>query len=313
MNLFSVLEERILARFPDVELRKNEPMEQHTSFRIGGPALLMVLPKTEEELLELCRIARETDVEPLVIGNGSNLLVADEGISAFVVKTFDGLKEIRLEGDHELVVQSGALLSQAASFALNRGLSGMEFAQGIPGTIGGAVVMNAGAYGGEMRDVVTETSYLDLKTGEIRKACGQAQEFSYRNSIFSNGEKIIFRVRLRLRPDDPESIRARMESYSRRRRESQPLDRPSAGSTFKRPQGHFAAALIDQAGLKGFTVGGAQVSPKHAGFIVNLGNATCGDVLRLVEQVRKRVLYNSGVRLDLEVRVLGADGKMKFC
>lgn len=308
MDSFSLLEARILAALPGIELRRQEPMARHTSFHIGGPAKLMALPKTEEELEALLGITREADIVPLLMGNGSNLLVADEGLSALVIKTFEGLGEIRLEKERELVVQSGALLSKTASFALKCGLSGLEFAHGIPGTIGGGVVMNAGAYGGEMRDVVTESVYWDEQTGTIKKAVGQTHAFSYRHSIFSDGGKHIFHVRMRLTPDDPRAIRTRMESLSRRRRESQPLDIPSAGSVFRRPKGQFAAALIDQAGLKGVSVGGAQVSQKHAGFIVNRGEATCRDVLNLIQLVRRRVFDAFGVRLELELRVLGMDG-----
>ena len=307
MDRVSQLEQSLRARMPALDLRAEEPMSRHTAFRIGGPARLMALPKTASELSELCKWAAEQGIAPYFMGNGSNLLVADQGLSALVVKTCDGLSRLSITDDGLLFAESGALLSKAAQFAKQQGLSGLEFAHGIPGTVGGAITMNAGAYGGEMKDVVWKTAFCHAATGEPGVLEGADHGFVYRGSAFSNGGRVITGVYFRLTPDDPAEIAARMEDLARRRRESQPLDLPSAGSTFRRPEGHYAAALIDRAGLKGLQVGGAQVSPKHAGFVVNVGGATCADVLALIGQIKTRVKQMFDVELELEVKVWGAD------
>lgn len=287
---------------PAVELREWEPMARHTTFRIGGPVRLMALPKTAEEAEQVLRLAAEREIQPFFLGNGSNLLVADEGYHGFALKLAGELDRIHMR-EGRLSAGGAVLLSRLAGVALSRGLSGLEFAHGIPGSLGGAVTMNAGAYGGEMVQVVASVTCLSRR-GEVETVPAERCAFSYRHSAFSDGGRLILKVEFCLRPGDPEEIRAKMEDYAQRRREKQPLEYPSAGSMFKRPKGHYAAALIEQCGLKGLTVGGAQVSEKHAGFVINRGGATCGDVLSLVEQVRERVLAQTGVELEMEVRVL---------
>lgn len=300
MDQFVHLREKLSRFCPSLELRIQEPMSRHTSFHIGGPAALMALPRTVEEASIAVKMAMELELEPFFMGNGSNLLVADEGVERFLIKTVPGLEACRLQ-EREILADSGVPLARLAVFARDRGLSGLEFAHGIPGSLGGAVTMNAGAYGGEMAQVVRNVTCLTAQgTVETVTECG----FSYRKSCFSDGKRLILSVKLGLEPGDPETIRSRMEELSARRHDKQPLEYPSAGSMFKRPEGYYAAALIDQCGLKGLAVGGAQVSEKHAGFVVNRGGATCRDVLELVEQVRSRVLAQTGVELEMEVRVL---------
>jgi UDP-N-acetylmuramate dehydrogenase len=309
MDRFLQLEQELNKMLPSLALRKQEPMQRHTAFRIGGPVRLMALPKSAEELAVLCRLSAAHGVRPYFMGNGSNLLVADDGLDGLVIKLHDGFSSMRLLEGGILFAESGVLLAQAAVFAKQNGLSGLEFAHGIPGTVGGAVIMNAGAYGGEMKDVVLRTEFCRADTGEAGSVSGEAHQFVYRGSAFSDGTRVITGVYFQLTPGDPVEIGKKMEELSRRRRESQPLDLPSAGSTFKRPAGHYAAALIDQAGLKGFSVGGAQVSPKHAGFVVNYDHATCQDVLSLVEQVQRQVKEQFGVSLELEVKIWKSEPK----
>ena len=303
MDRFEQLAAALRAGCPDLELREQEPMSRHTTFRIGGPVRLMALPKTEKEAQAVLKTAWELECPPFFLGNGSNLLVADAGYEGFVLKLARGMDQVQ-EVNRRLVAGSAMLLSQLAWAALGRGLAGLEFAHGIPGSLGGAVTMNAGAYGGEMAQVVTAVTCL-TRRGELETVPADRCAFSYRHSAFSDGSRLILRVEFFLPQGDPEEIRAKIEDLARRRKEKQPLELPSAGSMFKRPPGHFAAALIDQCGLKGLTVGGAQVSEKHAGFVVNRGGATCADVLALVDQVRERVLRQTGVELEMEVRVLG--------
>lgn len=301
MDVFSALKTELSRRCPSLELREEEPMWAHTSFRIGGPAALMALPRSAGEARTAIERAARLGVEPVYMGNGSNLLVADSGVRAFVLKSFDGLGGISLEGGTTIVAESGVLLSRLAVFAMEHELTGMEFAHGIPGTLGGAVTMNAGAYGGEMAQIVQETHFLD-REGKRGTLTGRAHDFSYRHSAFSDGRRFLLEVKLTLQPGDGAAIRARMTELGEQRRSKQPLEYPSAGSTFKRPEGHFAAALIDQCGLKGLTIGGAQVSEKHAGFLINRGGATCDDMMRLIDRVRETVLKQTGVELELEVR-----------
>ena len=304
MDRFETLIQMLRRRVPGLELREQEPMSRHTSFRIGGPVRLMALPRSEEEAAQAVRAAAELELPPFFMGNGSNLLVADQGAEVFVVKTFDGLNRLETDGAGGVTAGSGVLLSRLANFALANSLTGLEFAHGIPGSLGGAVTMNAGAYDGEMKQVVVSTVCLTA-SGELEQVRGQAQDFSYRRSTFSDGRRLILGASLRLRPGDPTAIRARMEELSARRKEKQPLEYPSTGSTFKRPEGQFAAALIDRCGLKGCAVGGAQVSEKHAGFVINRGGATCGDVLRLIEHIQQTVFRQTGVALEPEVKLLG--------
>jgi UDP-N-acetylmuramate dehydrogenase len=287
---------------PSIECRLNEPMKNHTSFRIGGPVRAMFLPKSEAELTELCTVLRDSGVRPLIMGNGTNLLADDKPLDLIVAKT-SGLGNIELTSEAEITAESGVIISKLAMFACESGLSGLEFAHGIPGTLGGAVTMNAGAYGGEMKDVIQATTALNPETGMFF-VTGDEHGFSYRHSRFSDKEDIILSSVIRLRKDDSAKIRARMDELSQRRRESQPLDLPSAGSTFKRPKDGYAAALIDQAGLKGFTIGGAAVSEKHAGFIVNRGDASFDDVMAVIEHVRETVLGTTGIELETEIKTI---------
>ena len=303
MDRFDQLYNNLSKRCPGLELLKNEPMARHTTFRIGGPVPLMARPATEEQVVESVRLARESEVPLVVLGNGSNLLVADAGVQAFVLD-MTGLNRLERTGEQEITAGAGVTLARLAAFAAGEGLAGLEFASGIPGTLGGGVLMNAGAYGGEMVQVVRRTRCLTPE-GMVKEIVGEEHDFSYRHSVFSQGEDVILSSVLELQPDNEADIRARMAELAQKRKTKQPLEYPSAGSMFKRPQGYFAAALIEQCGLKGFTVGGAQVSEKHAGFVINRGGATCGDVLSLVEQVQKRVKEQTGVELEMEVRRLG--------
>lgn len=300
MDRFEVLHRELIRRCPDLDLRVSEPMSRHTSFHIGGPAALMALPKSEEEAAVTVRAAAELDIQPFFMGNGSNLLVPDEGVERFLVKAVPGLCECHTE-ETQILAGSGVILARLAAFARDSHLTGLEFAHGIPGSLGGAVTMNAGAYEGEMSHLVRGVTCL-THAGERQTVTDFG--FGYRRSAFSDGSRMILSVRLELAWGDPEAISTKMEELSARRQSKQPLEYPSAGSMFKRPPGHFAAALIEQCGLKGFAVGGAQVSEKHAGFVVNRGGATCGDVLELVDQVRRRVMDQTGVELELEVRML---------
>lgn len=288
------------AACPALELRENEPMSRHTSFRVGGPATLMALPKTAQEAAAAVKIAAEMEVEPFFLGNGSNLLVPDEGVDRFLVKSVPGLSGCDVDGT-SVRAGSGVTLARLAVIAKEHALTGLEFAHGIPGSLGGAVFMNAGAYGGEMAQVVREVTCLNSRGGiETVTEFG----FGYRKSVFADGKRMILSAKMELQPGDPAAIAARMEELSAQRQAKQPLEYPSAGSMFKRPAGYFAGALIEQSGLKGFTVGGAQVSEKHAGFVINRGGATCADVLELVRQVQEKVRADAGVELEMEVKIL---------
>lgn len=300
MERIERLKQQLNRLCPALEMRSQEPMARHTSFRIGGPAALMALPASREEAVLAVQAAVQLGIEPFFMGNGSNLLVSDKGVERFVVKTSE-LRQCRADGSY-IEADSGITLVRLAVFAREYGLSGLEFAHGIPGTLGGAVTMNAGAYGGEMVQVVREVTVL---TKECRVETVYEFDFGYRHSAFSDGSRMILGARMELVPGDEREIARRMEELAQQRKAKQPLEYPSAGSMFKRPEGYFAAALIDRCGLKGLTVGGAQVSEKHAGFVVNRGGATCADVLELVAQVRQRVLDATGVALEMEVKVLG--------
>ena len=296
--------QRLAAALPGLELRDNEPMYRHTTFRVGGPVTLMALPRSVEELSTAVFLAKEAGIEPFFLGRGSNLLVADRGAEAFLIKLAGGLDRLELLGENSLYVGAGVTLAQAAVFALEHALTGLEFAHGIPGTLGGGVFMNAGAYDGELSQVISWADVLD-ETGRRFRLEGPDLELGYRTSVFSRKPWVVTGARLDLTPGDPAAIRARMEDLSHRRRSKQPLEFPSAGSTFKRPAGHFAGALIQEAGLKGVRIGGAQVSEKHAGFVVNTGGATSDDILSLIRLVRDTVLEKTGVLLEPEVRMLG--------
>lgn len=279
-----------------------EPLAQHTSFKIGGPAQWMAFPRSEQELAQLLRLCHAAGVRPAVLGAGTNVLAADEGKRGLVICTRDCLTGVRRLDETRLAVLAGTTMAKAACAARDFGLTGLEFAHGIPGTVGGGVFMNAGAYGGEICQVAERTRVL-LPDGTPREFAGAEQDFAYRHSAFSQLDCVIVETVLRLQPGDPETIRAAMQELARRRRTSQPLELPSAGSTFKRPVGGYAAALIDAAGLKGVGVGGACVSEKHAGFVVNRGGATAQDVLDTISLVQERVLAHSGIALEPEVRL----------
>ena len=305
MEWFEELDQWTASYLPDLEMTAEEPMSRHTSFRIGGPARRMAFPKRPEQVGLLVDFARQCGARPLVIGNGTNLLCPDRGLDRLVIDLSAGLTELE-EGQESGTIRAacGVSLARLASFACDLGLTGLEFAHGIPGTLGGALAMNAGAYGGEMCQVVERVHVLFPDEG-IRLLTGEEMDFRYRGSLLTDRpDAVALDAVVRLAPGDKESIRAQMRELMGRRKASQPLEYPSAGSTFKRPVGHFAGTLIDQCGLKGLTVGGAQVSEKHAGFVINRGGATCADVLALMEQVRRRVLDATGVTLEPEVRIV---------
>ena len=287
---------------PGIELREQEPLRVHTSFQIGGPAALMAFPKTPGELQRLLMAARECGVRLRVLGAGTNVLAPDAGLPELVICTRGCLLGLRLLDGGRLEAMAGETLSRAAVFAREHALTGLEFAHGIPGTVGGGVYMNAGAYGGELAQIAVETTVL-LTDGTQRVLRGEAQAFGYRTSAFEKLDCVIVKTVFELHPGDPEQIQARMRELMEKRRASQPLELPSAGSTFKRPQGAYAGALIERAGLKGKGVGGAQVSEKHAGFVVNTGGATASDVLQTIRMVQDRVFEDSGFRLEPEVRI----------
>ena len=298
--------EQTLARelrqaLPGLTLLEHEPMSAHCAFRIGGPADLFAQPATEAEAQALLAFLRDRGVRPVFLGNGSNLLVRDEGIRGVVVHIGPALGHIHRAGD-SLSAGAGVTLARLAVFAREQGLGGLEFAHGIPGSLGGGVMMNAGASGGEMAHVVSAVRYLDAD-GTVAETADAG--FAYRHSRFEDSGELILGATLALRPDDPAAIHERMQALWQKRSASQPLDRPSAGSTFKRPAGGYAAAMIDEAGCKGLSVGGAQVSEKHAGFIVNTGGASCADVLALMALVTDAVYRRFGVTLEPEVRVIG--------
>ena len=287
---------------PDLELRTNQSMSRFTSFRIGGDAQLLALPKDEEELCALLKMSGEMDIPFAILGAGTNVLAPDEGIKGLVICLKDALNGMEQIGETEIRVMAGVTMSRAAVFAANLGLGGLEFAHGIPGTVGGGVYMNAGAYGGEIKDVCTRVRIMDMG-GRCRWITREEAAFSYRHSAIEDNPWIVVAAEFRLEPRPMEEIKERMLELIGKRRASQPLDLPSAGSAFKRPVGGYAAALIDQTGLKGFRIGGAAVSEKHAGFVVNLGGATAEDVKRLLKEVSDRVYDAHGIRLEPEVRI----------
>ena len=291
-------------RFPGLELREHEPMSRHTTFRIGGPAKRMAFPSSREQLVLLMSFAKDYGANPLVIGNGSNLLVPDEGLDRLVIDTSANLNRVKRGSGNTVLADAGATLARTADLACKSGLTGLEFAHGIPGTVGGGVCMNAGAYGGEMKQVLRSAAVLFPEEG-IRTLTGEELAFSYRHSLLTDRpDAVVLRAVFALEAGESAAIREKMDELMARRKASQPLEYPSAGSTFKRPEGYFAGRLIEEAGCKGLTVGGAQVSEKHAGFVINVGGATCADVLALMAEVQRRVKERSGVTLEPEVRVV---------
>lgn len=298
----TVFQEKISALLNDVELRFQEPMSKHTSFRIGGNAEVMAFPKSTEELAQLLKTSALLDVKPAILGAGTNVLAPDEGLNGLVICLKDCLSGMQLLDDNRIRVAAGVTMARAAVFAANLGLSGMEFAHGIPGTVGGGIYMNAGAYGGELKDICQSVDVMDMD-GNLRTFAAEEMGFSYRYSMLEERTGIVTGAVFQLIPKDPEEIKAKMKELQGKRSASQPLDLPSAGSAFKRPVGGYAAALIDEAGLKGYTVGGAAISTKHAGFAVNVGGATAQDVRELLKQVSDIVFDRSGIRLEPEVRI----------
>ncbi len=298
MTEMTFFQRQLQQELPDLELRFQEPMAKHTSFRIGGAAEVMAFPKNEEELARLLRL----DLSPKILGAGTNVLAPDAGLSGLVICLKDCFGGMELLGKDRIRVCAGVTMTRAAVFAANAGLSGLEFAHGIPGTVGGGVYMNAGAYGGEIKDVCQSVRIMDAK-GNIRILTAADMEFSYRHSRLEDTGEIVLEAVFQLTPAAPEEIRTRMKELMGKRTASQPLELPSAGSAFKRPSGGYAAALIDQAGLKGYQVGGAAISQKHAGFAVNMGGATAEDVRLLLQQVSDIVFEKSGIRLEPEVRI----------
>ena len=302
MTELTDFQRKISALLPETELRFEEPMAKHTSLRIGGPAEVMAFPKNREELSEILKVSALMDSKPAILGAGTNILAPDDGIRGLVVCLKDGMDGMERLDDSHIRVMAGVTMTRAAVFAANLGLSGMEFAHGIPGTVGGGVYMNAGAYGGEICQICESVEVMDL-AGNLTVRSGEEMEFSYRHSILEEEAAIVISAVFRLTPGSTDEIKAKMRELQGKRSASQPLDLPSAGSAFKRPVGGYAAALIDQAGLKGYQVGGAAISTKHAGFAVNLGGATAADMRNLLAQVSDKVYENSGIRIEPEVRI----------
>lgn len=304
MQWYECLDEKIRDYLPDMTVERDVPMSRHTSFRIGGPARRMAFPESREQLVILLGLAEECGIRPFLLGRGTNLLVSDRGLDTLVIKTAERMTSIRRLDDVTLEADAGVLLSRLAVYAQQAGLAGLEFAHGIPGSLGGAVCMNAGAYGGEMKQVLRSAAVLFPEEG-IRTLSCEELNLSYRHSLLTeHPEAVVLYAEFELTPGDSEAIRAAMRELMAKRKASQPLEWPSAGSTFKRPEGHFAGTLIDQCGLKGLTVGGAQVSEKHAGFLINRGGATFADMAELIRQVRQRVLEETGVTLEPEVKIV---------
>jgi len=291
-----------LAKKLNIDYLENEPMSLHTTFKIGGKARLVVMPKSEEDISALIKACNENSVRYMVIGNGSNLLVSDEGIDACVILLGKDFSEVYLIDETTIFAQAGAQLIKACRLALENGLTGLEFAYGIPGSCGGAAFMNAGAYGGEMKDVLYKCSHID-SSGEKGFLEGEALKLSYRHSAYYDNGCIVTGLYMKLKKGSKAEIKAKMDDLLSRRKDKQPLEYPSAGSTFKRPEGYFAGALIEECGLKGMSVGGAQVSKKHAGFVINKGGASCADVLNLCKKISQTVEKEKGVKLEMEIRV----------
>jgi len=281
----------------------DEPMKKHTTFRVGGPADYFVTPKTAEEVKSIVVLCNQEKIPYYILGNGSNLLIGDKGYRGVMIQIYKEMSEIEIEGE-KICIQAGALLSRVGNMALEAGLQGFEFAAGIPGTMGGAVVMNAGAYGGEIKDVIIDATVLTPE-GEILVIPKEKLELGYRTSVIAEKNYIVLEANVQLRRGDKEVIRARMNELKEQRVAKQPLEYPSAGSTFKRPEGFFAGKLVQDAGLRGFQVGGAQVSEKHCGFVINKDNATAADVVELMKQVGEKVNAQFGVQLEPEVKCMG--------
>lgn len=294
--------ESVKKELPELRILRNEPLFRHTSFRIGGPAAAIVFPATIDELSVCCKNLQKYALKPLILGAGTNILAPDAGLDCIVICLKGIFQSVNVLPGQKIEAYAGASLARTAVAAKEANLTGLEFAHGIPGTVGGGIYMNAGAYGGEMKDVVVSVTVMDFD-GTVREVMCDEDTFGYRTSLFEGKDTIILKAVFQLSTGDKDQIHAVMSELMERRRVSQPLELPSAGSTFKRPVGGYAAALIDQAGLKGFRMGDAAVSEKHAGFVVNLGNATAHDVLSLVEEIRRIVLDHSGIELNPEIRI----------
>lgn len=295
--------EYIESFIPGEQILFHEPMSKHTTFRVGGEAACMIYAQTEEEIRKLVSYLNQIEEDYFMLGNGSNLLVGDKGYRGIVIKFGKQMEEIQVDGER-MTVKAGALLSKAAVTAKEHGLTGLEFAAGIPGSMGGAIVMNAGAYDGEMKQIVESVRIMD-RNGEILTLDNDAMEFGYRTSVVKDRPYIVLEVVLRLQPGDKEAIGARMEELAALRKSKQPLEYPSAGSTFKRPEGYYAGKLIMDAGMRGYRIGGAQVSDKHCGFVVNVNKATAADIKEVIEEVQERVKKRFHVSLEPEVIFLG--------
>ena len=298
-----ILYEKLCDLLGAEQVLKDEPMSRHTTFRVGGPSDYFVVPRSTREIRDTIAICRQEGVPYYILGNGSNLLVGDKGYRGVVIQIYKNLNQIRTEGNL-IYAQAGALLSKVAAEALEHSLKGLEFASGIPGTLGGAVMMNAGAYGGEMKQVI-ERAVVLTQDGEIKPLSLEELELGYRTSIIARENYVVLEAIIRLEKGDAEEIRSYMEELKNKRVTKQPLEYPSAGSTFKRPEGFFAGKLIEDAGLRGFQVGNAQVSEKHCGFVINKGGATAAEIVSLMEQVADKVEANAGVRLEPEVKRIG--------
>ncbi|MBR1737907.1 MAG: UDP-N-acetylmuramate dehydrogenase [Firmicutes bacterium] len=281
---------------------ENEPMSRHTTFKIGGNADIFVSVENEDELKFMIEKCLENNTEYFVIGNGSNLLVKDKGFRGVIIEVCRKFSDIEIKGD-TIRCKSGALLSHIANEAMKNGLSGLEFASGIPGTVGGGTAMNAGAYGGELKDVITKVKVLS--GGKISELENEECRFEYRNSRIMKENMTVLEVEMKLESGNSDEIKAKMNEYNKARSDKQPLNMPSAGSTFKRPEGYFAGKLIMDADLRGYSIGGAEVSRKHCGFVVNKGGATADDVIKLIEYIQKTVMDKFGVKLETEIKIIG--------
>ena len=301
MNL--KLRERLAGILGEERVLTDEAMSRHTTFRIGGPADIFTIPSNERELQEILKACREENEEFFILGNGSNLLVGDRGIRGVVIQIYKGMNSIRVEGNR-IYAEAGALLSGIAAAAKNASLTGFEFAAGIPGTLGGAVVMNAGAYGGELKDILIEASVLD-REGNRRVIPVSELGMGYRTSVIPGSGYLVTGGVIALQSGNPEKIRETMKELAGKRMDKQPLEYPSAGSTFKRPEGYFAGKLIMDAGLRGYQSGGARVSDKHCGFVINTGSATARDVLNIIKDIQEKVFRESGVMLEPEIKMVG--------
>ena len=287
-----------------IKYLEHENLSKHTSFKIGGPAEIFAKPQNAEQVSEIARYCKENSVPLLPLGKGSNVLVSDDGIEGIVMYFGNDCGKIGLVDENTVYCEAGTSLGALCNFALDNGLTGLEFAYGIPGSVGGAVFMNAGAYGGEIKDVIVYADHVD-KNGETGRFAGEELQMSYRHSAYSDKQYFITGAAFKLQKGDKTEIKAKMDDLLGRRFDKQPMDKPSAGSTFKRPEGAFASALIDQCGLKGYRVGGAEVSTKHAGFVVNIGGATCADVLQLIKDIQEKVKNETGFFIEPEVEIVG--------